>query len=164
MRWPRTALGMNRSSAPAESETKRIIMMKKYGVCFGILVMGLAIVGTPVARSQNRMAANGAGGVTEASTTSASVAPAASTPADLDRRVEELEKELVELRTELASRKTAEEAPAASPVLAAPQDKPADKGPEKVTVASLLGPTSVSGFVDGYYQVNFNHPVGAPGT
>ena len=140
-------------------------MMKKYGVCFGILVMGLAIVGTPVARSQNRMAANGAGGVTEASTTSASVAPAASTPADLDRRVEELEKELVELRTELASRKTAEEAPAASPVLAAtPAAAPQDKAPDKISIASLLGPTSVSGFVDGYYQVNFNHPAGSAGT
>ena len=139
--------------------------MKKYGVCFGILVMGLAIVGTPVARSQNRMAANGAGGVTEAITTSASVAPAASTPADLDRRVEELEKELVELRTELASRKTAEEAPGASPVLAATSAAaPQDKAPDKISIASLLGPTSVSGFVDGYYQVNFNHPASPGGT
>src|ERR1700687_5556743 len=124
MRWPRTAQGTNLSSAPAESETKRIIMKKKYGVCFGILAMGLAIVGTPVARSQNRMAANGAGGVNEASTRSAPVAPAASTPADLDRRVEELEKELVELRSELATRKQTEEAAAATPAPApAPQDK-----------------------------------------
>src|SRR6266403_3183324 len=161
MRWPRTAQETNRSSAPAESEKEKNIMKKKYGVCFGILAMGLAIVGAPLAWAQNRMEANGAGGARETSTTSASVAPAASSPVDLDRRVEELEKELVELRSEMAARKQAEEAAAATPAPAAaaiPQDKAADKGPEKVTIAGLLGPTSVSGFVDTYYNVNFNHP------
>jgi len=124
--------------------------------------MGLAIAGAPLARAQNRMAANGPSGATETNATTAS-APAASSPVDLDRRVEELEKELVELRSEMAARKQTEEAAAATPAPATatiPQDKAADKGPEKVTVASLLGPTSVSGFVDGYYQVNFNHPFG----
>src|SRR6266403_4122270 len=161
MRWPRTAQETNRSSAPAESEKEKNIMKKKYGVCFGILAMGLAIVGAPLAWAQNRMEANGAGGARETSTTSASVAPAASSPVDLDRRVEELEKELVELRSEMAARKQTEEAAAATPAPAPaviPQDKAPDKGPEKVTVASLLGPTSVSGFVDTYYNVNFNHP------
>src|SRR6266403_3340072 len=163
MRWPRTAQETNRSSAPAESEKEKNIMKKKYGVCFGILAMGLAIVGAPLAWAQNRMEANGAGGARETSTTSASVAPAASSPVDLDRRVEELEKELVELRSEMAARKQTEEAAAATPAPAPaviPQDKAPDKGPEKVTVASLLGPTSVSGFVDTYYNVNFNHPGG----
>jgi hypothetical protein len=160
MRWPRTAQETNRSSAPAESEKKRITMKKKYGVCFGILAMGLAIAGAPLARAQNRTAANGPSGATETNATTAS-APAASSPVDLDRRVEELEKELVALRSEMAARKQTEEAAAATPAPAAaaiPQDKAADKGPEKVTVASLLGPTSVSGFVDTYYNVNFNHP------
>src|SRR6266550_1193623 len=166
MRWPRTAQETNRSSAPAESEKMRIIMKKKYGVCFGILAMGLAIAGAPLARAQNRMAANGPSGATETNATTAS-APAASSPVDLDRRVEELEKELVALRSEMAARKQTEEAAAATPApatAAIPQDKAPDKGPEKVTVASLLGPTSVSGFVDGYYQVNFNHPFGGNGT
>src|SRR6267378_4337461 len=141
MRWPRPAQEMNRSSAPAESEKKRIIMKKKYGVCFGILAMGLAVAGVPLARAQNRMEANGAGGVSEAGKTSASVATAASSPADLDRRVEELEKELVELRSEMAARKQAEEAPAATPAVTLAQDKPADaKPPEKITLAGLLGP------------------------
>src|SRR5467141_963176 len=161
MRWPRTAQETNRSSAPAESEKEKNIMKKKYGVCFGILAMGLAIVGAPLAWAQNRMEANGAGGARETSTTSASVAPAASSPVDLDRRVEELEKELVALRSEMAARKQAEEAAAATPAPAAaaiPQDKAADKGPEKVTIAGLLGPTSVSGFVETYYNVNFTHP------
>src|SRR5258705_1766126 len=85
MRWPRTAQETNRSSAPAESEKMRIIMKKKYGVCFGILAMGLAIAGAPLARAQNRMAANGPSGATETNARTAS-APAASSPVDLDRR------------------------------------------------------------------------------
>src|SRR5882762_6482067 len=160
MRWPRTAQETNRSSAPAESEKEKNIMKKKYGVCFGILAMGLAIVGAPLAWAQNRMEANGAGGARETSTTSASVATAASSPADLDRRVEELEKELVELRSEMAARKQTEETPAATPAVMPAQDKPADaKPPEKITLAGLLGPNTISGFVDTYYQYNYNHPV-----
>src|SRR5437879_9809748 len=127
MRWPRTAQETNRSSASAESEKEKNIMKKKYGVCFGILAMGLAIVGAPLAWAQNRMEANGAGGARETSTTSASVAPAASSPVDLDRRVEELEKELVELRSEMAARKQAEEAAAATPA-ASPAGGPDRKG------------------------------------
>jgi hypothetical protein len=131
-------------------------MKNTFGVCLGLLAMGLSIVGAPMAQAQNRMAANGPSGATETSATAAS-APAASSPADLDRRIEALETELVALRSEMVARKAAEEAAAATPApapAAAPQDKPA----EKTTIASLLGPTSVSGFVDGYYQVNFNHP------
>lgn len=114
--------------------------------------MGLAVLGAPVGRAQSRMAANDA---SAGSTSNATATPAASNPADLDRRIEALESELSELRIELAAKKTAEpEAAAAAAPAAAPQDKPA----EKVSVASLLGPTSVSGFVDVYYQGNINHP------
>jgi hypothetical protein len=137
-----------------------------------MLVMGLAVAGTPVGRAQSRLEANGASGVSvasAASTVSASPTPAASNPVDLDRRIEALEQELAELRTELTSRKAAETAaaaattaPAPTPALAAaPQD---NKPPEKVSIASLLGPTSVSGFVDAYYQYNVNHPFGGVGT
>jgi hypothetical protein len=136
-------------------------MNKTIGVCLGMLALALGIVGVPAARAQSRMAAGGAGGVTDATTTSTS---AASSPVDLDRRVEELEKELVELRMEMASRKQAEEAaaatPAATPGVTLAQDKPADaKPPEKITLAGLLGPNTISGFVDTYYQYNYNHPV-----
>ncbi len=153
---------------PTGGKRDERIMKKTRGVCLGMLAMALGIVGAPAARTQTRMAAGGASGTTDATTTSTSAAPAASSPADLDRRVEELEKELVELRSELAARKQTEEAAAATPSpapAAIPQDKAAEmKMPEKVTVASLLGPTSVSGFVDGYYQVNFNHPASPGGT
>ena len=134
-----------------------------------MLVMGLAVAGTPVGRAQSRLEANGASGAkvaSAASAVSAPSAPSASSPADLDRRIEALEQELAELRTELTARKAAEtaaaaEAPAPAPTpapAAVPQD--AAKPPEKVSIASLLGPTSVSGFVDTYYQYNSNHPAG----
>jgi hypothetical protein len=126
--------------------------------------MGLAVLGAPAGRAQSRLAAGEARSGSETSTTSAtsaSATPAASSPADLDHRIEALEMELSELKTELAAKKDAETA-AASAVVAVPAQDAA-KPPEKVTVASLLGPTSVSGFVDTYYQVNFNHPnTGAP--
>ena len=112
--------------------------------------MGLAVLGAPVSRAQSKMAAGDSGSGTE---TSASAA--ASSPADLDRRIDALETELTELRTALAAKKEAE----AAAVVATPAAKPEDAKPaEKVTLAGLLGPTSISGFVDTYYQVNFNHP------
>src|SRR6266853_6471461 len=129
-------------------------MKKTYGVCFGLLALGLAL-GSPASMMA---AGSGSGSGSETSTTTEAAAtpatPAASSPSDLDRRIDALETELLELRTELAAKK-AEPVPAvvATPAVAA-QDKPADK----ISVASLFGPTSVSGFVDGYYQVNFNHP------
>lgn len=115
--------------------------------------MGLAVLGAPVSKAQSRMAASLGG--SETSTPSEAAISAASSPADLDRRIEALEAELSELRTELAAKREAEPVPTvvATPTVAA-QDKPA----EKMSIASLLGPTSLSGFVDGYYQVNFNHP------
>ena len=131
-------------------------MKKTYGVCFGLLALGLAL-GSPASMVA---AGSGSGSGSETSTTTEAVAtPAASSPSDVDRRIDALETELMELKTELAAKK-AEPAAAvvAAPAVAA-QDKPADK----ISVASLFGPTSVSGFVDGYYQVNFNHPnQGAP--
>ncbi len=121
--------------------------------------MGLAVVGAPEGRAQSRLEASVASGASVASAmspVSASPAPAASSPADLDRRIEALEQELAALRTELTSRKAAETAAAAAAPAPAPTPAPAavaqdNKPPEKVSIASLLGPTSVSGFVDAYY-------------
>lgn len=89
-----------------------------------------------------------------------------STPsaAELSKRVADLEKIVSQLQSELAASKQA--APAAAPAAAAAvpsnavvaTSTPAATAPSKVTIASLLGPTSVSGFVDGYYNYNFNSP------
>jgi hypothetical protein len=134
-------------------------MKKKYGVCFGMLAMGLAVLGAPASWAQSRMAAGEAASASETSTTSEAATPAAASPSDLDRRIEALESELLELKTELESKKAADVAPAAVPeVVATPGAAQDAKPPEKTTIASLLGPTSVSGFVDVYYNWDSNHP------
>src|SRR5882757_5342015 len=80
----------------------------------------------------------------------------AATP-DMTQRMQELEKQVAELKAALASMKTPPpaEAPAA-PAPAAAAAAPAPASP--ISITSLLGPTTLSGFVDGYYGANFNHP------
>jgi len=132
-------------------------MKIRYGVCFGMLVMGLAVVGTPVGRAQSRLEANGASGASgasAASTVSASPAPSTSSPADLDRRVEELEKELADLRTELAARKQTQEATAAAVTATTPVAAAPAQGQENPPAAAPSGPmyypfTAVSGIYTG---------------
>ena len=101
--------------------------------------------------------------------------------ADIAKRVEDLEKEIENLQKELAAVKKqvgigaqAPAAPAAAPAaasapapvqaavatasapsLAAPV---APAAPSKTTLGSLLGPLSVTGFVDGYYGYDLEHP------
>ena len=74
-------------------------------------------------------------------TTSASEAatPAAASPSDLDRRIEALETELLELKTELEAKKEADAVPAVPAVVATPAAAQDAKPPEKTTIASLLG-------------------------
>jgi len=106
--------------------------------------------------------------------------------ADIAKRVEDLEKEIEHLQEELAAVKKqvgigaqAPAAPAAAPAAvpaaapaAAPTPAPvqaavatastpspaAPAAPSKTTLGSLLGPLSVTGFVDGYYGYDFEHP------
>jgi len=135
-------------------------MKKTYGVCIGLLAMGITVLVTPAARAQSRLAAGEPGAASETSATSTATspsAPAASSPADLDQRIGALEAELASLKSELAEKKEAEAAAPITPAVAVAT--PQDKAPEKVTVASLLGPTSLSGFVDTYYTWNSNHPI-----
>ena len=79
-----------------------------------------------------------------------------STPeAALTAKVDELQRELEDVRAQLAALKKDNPAPAgvtASNVTAAP----ASTG--STTLAGLLGPTSLSGFVDMYYGYNANQP------
>jgi Putative beta-barrel porin-2, OmpL-like. bbp2 len=84
----------------------------------------------------------------------------------MTERVQQLEKELAELKSEIATMKSGSASvPAAAsgavPVNAAvattatPGGAPADT---KSGLAALLGPTSISGFIDVYYGQNFNNP------
>src|SRR5258708_16081964 len=84
---------------------------------------------------------------------------AAPATADMTQRMQELEKQVAELRAALASMKTPP--PAEAPAAAAPAAAaatPAPAAPTPITITSLLGSTTLSGFVDGYYGANFNHP------
>ncbi|MGA2631827.1 MAG: porin, partial [Terriglobia bacterium] len=82
---------------------------------------------------------------------------------EITRKLADLQGQIDRLKEELAqSKKTAAEAAAAKPESAAraatAAAAPAAPEEKKVTLQSVLGPTSVSGFVDGYYSLNFNHP------
>lgn len=82
----------------------------------------------------------------------------------MSERVQQLEKELAELKGEIAAMKSSSmtaavpaSAAVAPPAAAAAAPAPAD-APKATTLASILGPTSISGFVDVYYGENFNNP------
>ena len=98
--------------------------------------------------------------------------------ADLAQRVQDLEKELKDLRGELAAMKQSRVAgpraiaevasttmpslPASTPEPlvqdAAPAAAAPGPAPDKISLSGLLGPTTLSGFVDTYYGYNSNQP------
>src|SRR5713101_775293 len=84
--------------------------------------------------------------------------PAPQSSPDLAGRIDSLEKQLADLKSELAAQKAA--ATAAAPAAAAaalPAAAPAAT-PAPTGLAGLLGPTTLSGFVDVYYGYNSNQP------
>jgi len=77
---------------------------------------------------------------------------------DLASRIDSLEKQLAELRSQMEAQKAAAAAPAPAQAMVAtpaPAASPAPTG-----LAGLLGPTTLSGFVDVYYGYNSNQPIG----
>jgi Putative beta-barrel porin-2, OmpL-like. bbp2 len=90
--------------------------------------------------------------------------------AEMSSRLQELEREVSILQREIADLKesdggtpTIRTAAFVQPAMqqAPPESTPAAAAapePSKTTIASLLGGTSFSGFVDTYYGLNFNHP------
>jgi len=86
---------------------------------------------------------------------------------DMSQRVQELERQINELRSELAAIKqggasatTASSTPTPTPPQnnLAPTSGSATVTPAGPSLAGLLGPTTLSGFVDTYYGQNFNNP------
>ncbi len=82
---------------------------------------------------------------------------------EINRKLAELQSQIDSLKADLAKAKEAPPAENATPAATAstpaptpPATPPAEE--KKTTLQSLLGATKVSGFVDGYYGVNFNHP------
>ena len=77
---------------------------------------------------------------------------------DLSTRIDSLEKQLADLKSQMEAQKAAA-APAPVPAAAAaalPAAAPATPAP--TGLAGLLGPTTLSGFVDVYYGYNSNQP------
>lgn len=97
-------------------------------------------------------------------------APAAAAPAadatppsttDLEKRIDELEKELTALKSQVAAAPApAAAAPAAAvpAPAAAATSTPAPAAPAAPSIPGLLGPVTLSGFVDAYYGYNANQP------
>lgn len=91
------------------------------------------------------------------------------TTTDTSARMQQLEKEVQELRSEIAAMKASSSAPATSTTSAASvpavpvsnavaSSTPTPGAPSAPSLAGLLGPTTLSGFVDMYYGQNFNNP------
>src|SRR5713101_6696827 len=78
---------------------------------------------------------------------------------DISSRIDSLEKQLADLKSQMEAQKAAA-ATAAAPAAAAaalPAAAPAAT-PAPTGLAGLLGPTTLSGFVDVYYGYNSNQP------
>ncbi len=121
------------------------------------LAAGLAVATAPALRAQAQSDTN-------ASST-------AQTSVDTQQRLQDLEKEMLLLQKEIVSLKESETASvktaayaqptAADPSAAVVAQAPAAAAPAdtKVTLAGLLGPTTISGFIDAYYGYNYAHPI-----
>jgi hypothetical protein len=98
-----------------------------------------------------------AGSATPAASTASSAAAPAAPVSETQQRLEDLEKEVSVLQQQIASLKDAD-TPGLKTASYALNPPPADDAPAKVSFSSLLGPTTISGFVDAYYSFNFNQP------
>jgi len=135
---------------------------------YGVLSLSLICLGAPSLTAQ---------GQSDSSSAAAAI--------DVSTKVDELQKELESLQAQIADLKkqqaTATAAPGASSSAAAPAAAPTPAAtavatpeaaagaaqaatpataaaPGAPTLASLLGPLSITGFVDGNYGYNFEHP------
>jgi outer membrane murein-binding lipoprotein Lpp len=84
----------------------------------------------------------------------------ASNPSDLAARIDALQKQLEDLKSQMQAQKTQTiaEAPVPEPLQAAAATPTTPAAPAAPTLAGLLGPTTLSGFVDVYYGYNANQP------
>ena len=114
-------------------------MNKTYGVCFGMLALGLVGLGAPASHARS-LAAGESAGASETTATSAantSSSPTASSPEDLHQRIDALKAELADLNTELDAEKDTD---AAAPA-PAPQDQ---STPATATPASAATPAAAA--------------------
>lgn len=146
-------------SAVREGEDNHMRSMKcihKWATA--IVAVGLAASVAPVTRAQAQSQDSSAAATSTAKPSSANT----------QKRLDDLQKELTDLQNQIAALKAAQTTPAvknaaltsaASPSAGTMTPAPAaSDAPEKVSIASLLGPTTISGEVDAYYEFDNNHP------
>ena len=137
-----------------------------------MLAVGVAFASAPISRAGDQPAAASGSqpaAATQPSTASQpAAAPAAATPtaAETQQKLDDLQKQMNLLQEEIAALK-AENTPAMkTAALTQPASEPvgltnppaaADEAP-KISISSLLGPVTLSGFGDVYYGYDANHP------
>jgi Putative beta-barrel porin-2, OmpL-like. bbp2 len=136
-----------------------------------ILAVGFAVAWAPVSRAaEDKPSDSAAAQPASASAAAAQPASGSATSAassETLQRLAELEKEIGALQDQIAALKESEAASMKAAALVQPVSAPKpDDAPAKVTLAGLLGPVTLSGFVDTYYAFNFNQPtvLGTGGT
>jgi hypothetical protein len=92
------------------------------------------------------------------SVSASSVAQTAPTNEELQKKLDDLEKQLAEVKAQIASAPPAPSTPAPPPAAAPATAAAAPASPAPTGLAGLLGPTTLSGFVDVYYGYNSNQP------
>jgi hypothetical protein len=137
-----------------------------------LIAVGVAIAWSPASRAEDQPSTTAATQPAVAAQPAAAPQPAATSqpaaPLTADQRLEELEKEVTLLQQQIASLK-ADTAPGMkTAAYAEPGSQPGAGGftpgstsedaPPKISISSLLGPITVSGFGDVYYGYDNNHP------
>ena len=117
----------------------------------------LALAAAPFCSAQTQISDASQPNVTPSTTATYAADPS---NAALANRIDDLEKQLIVLRGQLAMQKaeTTTTATADAPALLTDQAASAPAAPAAPTLAGLLGPTTLSGFVDVYYGYNSNQP------
>lgn len=136
-----------------------------------ILAVAVAIAWSPASRAEDGPAATQPAATAQpAAQPAATAQPATTTPPTADQRLEELEKEVTLLQQEIAALKndstpgmktaalTEPAAGGSSAAVGALNPTSGDDAPPKISIASLLGPITLSGFGDVYYGYDNNHP------
>jgi hypothetical protein len=136
-----------------------------------ILAVTVAIAWSPASRAEDQPAATQPATPAQPTTAAQPAAPATAQPAataqpTADQRLEELEKEVALLEQQIAALKTDSTPAMKTAALTEPSagggsfnpSPSADDAPPKISVSSLLGPVTVSGFGDVYYGYDNNHP------
>jgi len=143
-----------------------------------LTMMGASLLRAEDGKSAAPPAESTPAAATPSATPSASAASPVPTPAEVSSRLQELQDEMDRIQGEMSSLKKqlgasttaaspsaiitqaaqSDSAPAAPAAQAAPAAPAAPAADQPSALAAALGPISVTGFVDGYYEYNLNHP------